>query len=87
MGDASLAYDLEERLVPKRRNRGVPQVEGCGDGVLSKVNQGGMDPQECQESKLDHGVIGLTSQLPKRGAQGALQLAHSEDEELAEPKR
>jgi hypothetical protein len=45
-----------------------------------------MDLQEGQQSQLHHGIIGLPSQQPERGAQCAFQLANAEVEESAEPE-
>ena len=73
--------------MPKRRNRGVPQVESRGDGVLSEVDQCGMNSQEGKQPQLHHGVIGFPPQQPERGAQAAFQFANPEVEELAEQER
>jgi hypothetical protein len=83
----SVTYDLKERLMPKRANGGIPQVEGRCNGVLSKADHCGMDVQEGQQSQLHHGIIGLPSQQPERGAQCAFQLANAEVEGLSEPER
>ena len=55
--------------------------------ISSHVDQRGVDPQESQQAKLDQGVIGLPSQQPERGAQGAFQLTNPDVEELAESER
>lgn len=86
ISDVPVAHDLKERLISECRNRGVPQMEARGDGVLAKVNQRGIDPKEGQQSKLDYRIIGLASKQPERGAQGAFQLANAEAEELTEPQ-
>lgn len=71
----------------ERAYRGIPQMEGRCDGVLSKADQCGMDLQEGQQSQLHHGIIGLPSQQPERGSQCALQLANPKVEGLPELER